>query len=191
LALRHRQGFVKESEEYALEFRKELNLSEHAPLNPFLLAEFLCVPVIALSEHPTITRERKIQFSTKWRDEFSAATLAHGTRREIVHNDSHHHYRQNSNIAHELAHIILGHPPKPPMLTDGCRNFDKLLEREAHDLGFALLVPRPAALYAVEEISNTRQACEHFGVSEPLLTFRIRKTDARRWAQNRARKRFG
>ena len=112
------------------------------------------------------------------------------TRREIIHNDSHHPFRQNSNVAHELAHIILGHPPKPPMLKDGCRNFDKRLEREAHDLGFTLLVPKPAALYAVENIRDDEQACEFYGVSNSLLTFRVRKSDAQRWAKNRAFKRI-
>lgn len=189
MAFRHRRGFIKESEEYALEFREELALTEHDALDPVVLAKWLCIPVITLSGHPTIKPAEKQYFSTVGQNDFSAATLTLGTKKEIIHNDSHHPYRQNSNIAHELAHIILGHPPKPPMLTDGCRNFDKRMEREAHDLGFTLLVPKPAALFAVEEIRDTEQACEHFGVSKALLIFRIRKSDAVRWAQNRAKKR--
>jgi hypothetical protein len=190
LAFKHRRGFVKESEEYALEFREELNLKPHDALDPIELANWLCVPVVALSEHPTIRPEEKQYFATIGQDDFSAATINLRTRREIIHNDSHHPFRQNSNVAHELAHIILGHPPKPPMLKDGCRNFDKRLEREAHDLGFTLLVPKPAALYAVENIRDDEQACEFYGVSNSLLTFRVRKSDAQRWAKNRAFKRI-
>lgn len=191
MAFRHRRGFVKESEEYATEFRQELGLADCSPLTAIELADHLAIPVWDLTKHPTIPSEVVEHFINGGQNDFSAATINDGSYKEIIHNDSHHPYRQNSNIAHELAHIILGHPPKPPMLKDGCRNFDKRMEREAHDLGFTLLVPKPAALVAVEEFQSIDDACEHFNVSKSLLEFRIRKTDAKRWAMNRAKKKRG
>ena len=119
---------------------------------------------------------------------FSAATLGDGTYREIIHNDFQHPNRQHSNITHELAHIILCHPPKPPLLNESCRNFVPVLETEASELGFTLLVPNVAALYAIEAFTTLRDAAEYYGVSEELLRYRIRISNAKRWAVNRAKK---
>lgn len=184
---RHRRGFVKEAEEYALEFRRELEFKDNDPLCPFKLADHLEVPVIGLSKHPTIPEEIKKYFATQGNSKFSATALVDGPKKYIIHNDFQHPNRQTSNIMHELAHIILGHPAKPPMLADGCRNIDARIEKEANDLGFTLLIPKPAALRAVEEFPSVKQAALFFNVSEKLLQYRIRKADAFRWAQNRAR----
>lgn len=185
---RLRRGFVKEAEEYALEYRQELEIARHAPLSGRELACHLDVNVTGISEHPAIPEEVKLYYSTNGSNEFSACTLPDGTYREIVHNDNHHPHRQNSNIMHELAHIILGHPPKPPLLADSCRNFDATAEKEANQLGFTLLIPKIAALHAYEKFVSLKSAGDFYGVSQSLLKHRIQITDIRRWSQNRARK---
>jgi len=182
-----RRGFKKEAEEYSKELRLELGLQVHNPINPMILATHLCVPVYELSSHPLISDEVKIYFATAGSSDFSATTLPDGTYRAILHNDYQHINRQNSNITHEIAHILLGHPPKPPMICDSCRNFDPVMEREANELGFILLVPKVAALFAVEAIGNIDRAALHYGVSRSLMSYRIKITDVRRWAANRAR----
>lgn len=182
-----RRGFRKEAEEYAGEFREELGLDEHQPLDPFILAEHLDIPVHALSKHPTIPYDIKRHFHDSGNSMFSAITLVDGTYNEIIHNDFQHPNRQRSNITHELAHIILGHPPKPPLLNGSCRNFEPLLEKEASELGFTLLVPKQATLYAIEGFSRLLDAAEYYGVSQELLRYRIRITNANGWARNRAK----
>ncbi|MCG8607572.1 ImmA/IrrE family metallo-endopeptidase [bacterium] len=186
-----RRGFRKEAEEYAADFRDELNLEVHDPIDPVLLADHLSIPVIGLSDHPTISDDVKRFFATAGQDNFSATTIADGSYREIIHNDAHHPNRQNSNITHEVSHIVLGHPPKPPMIADGCRDFDPTLEKEANELGFTLLVPKIAALFAVEQFGNLAEAALHFGVSLQLLRYRIRITNADGWAKNRRAKAYG
>ncbi|PJN93162.1 hypothetical protein CNY89_23100, partial [Amaricoccus sp. HAR-UPW-R2A-40] len=37
----------------------------------------------------------------------------------VIYNNTHAPVRQASNIAHELAHIVLGHPPLPLIKADG------------------------------------------------------------------------
>lgn len=185
---RLRRGFRKEAEEYAEDFRAELNLEAHEPLCPCVLSSLLCVPVHKLSSHPTIPDHVKLYLLGPGSDTFSAATVPLGNYREIIHNDSHHINRQNSNIMHEIAHIILGHPPRPPLIGDSCRNYDPIMEYEANQLGFTLLVPKIAALSAIENFENLVQAAEHFGVSVSLLKARIQISDAAGWANNRARK---
>jgi Zn-dependent peptidase ImmA (M78 family) len=90
---------------------------------------------------------------------------------------------------HEVAHIILGHPPRPPLTEDACRNYDPVLEIEANQLGFTLLIPKIAALYAVENFDSLTDAASYYGVSVSLLSHRIKISDAHRWALNRANKR--
>ena len=186
--VRLRRGFRKEAEEYALEFREELGLEEQEPLDPFRLADHLDIPVHALSQYPTIPDDIKRYFKGAGNSIFSATTLVDGIYNEIIHNDFQHPNRQHSNITHELAHIILCHPPKPPLLNESCRNFVPVLETEASELGFTLLVPNVAALYAIEAFTTLRDAAEYYGVSEELLRYRIRITNAKRWAVNRAKK---
>lgn len=78
---------------------------------------------------------------------FSAVTIfvgKHGRRRFIFHNDAHAKSRQAANLAHELAHAILCHPPTPPFM------HDPVAEEEAKWLGPTLLVPNEAALHILE-----------------------------------------
>ena len=183
-----RRGFRKEADEYAVEFRKELGLEEYEPLDHFVLARHLDIPVHALSKYPSLPDDTKRYFKGAGKSIFSATTLVDGIYNEILHNDFQHPNRQHSNITHELAHIILFHPSRPPLLNGSCRNFDALLEKEANELGFTLLVPKAAALLAIEEFPELRDAAEHYGVSEKLLRYRVGITDVMRWARNRSRR---
>ncbi len=182
-----RRGFVKESEEYAVEFRQELGLAEHVPLCPYALAGHLEIPVAPISTHPTIPDDVKRHLAGRGKSSFSALTLADGSYREILHNDYQHQNRRASSIMHEIAHIVLGHPPKPPFLGDTCRSFDPIMEREANELGFTILVPKLAALFAIESFRDRNAAASHYGVSLTLLNYRIRKTNAEGWSYNRRR----
>lgn len=182
-----RRGFRKEAEEYALEFRFELGLGKHAPLSAFELADHLEIPVWRLSKIDQMPDETIKYYSGIGSGDLSATTICDGTYREIVYNDSHHPNRQNSSVMHEIAHVLLGHPPKPPMMEDACRHFDPVAENEANQLGFTLLIPKPAALFAYENFSSLSEAATHFGVSRSLMEHRVRITDAIRWSHNRAR----
>ena len=113
-----RRGFRTEAEDYAIEFRTELGLARHAPLAATALAELLGIPVKGISEIPDIDPAVLNYYRMAGNSEFSATSLCDGSYREIVHNDFQHANRQNSSIMHEIAHIILGHPPKPPLMED-------------------------------------------------------------------------
>ena len=104
-----RRGFRKEAEEYAQEFRAELNIAPDGPLCPFALAAHLAVPIVKLSDLEGL-EARFIRGASE--SGFSATTVAEGTFKTIIHNDTQHPYRQNSNLMHEIAHILLGHPPR-------------------------------------------------------------------------------
>jgi Zn-dependent peptidase ImmA (M78 family) len=111
---------------------------------------------------------------------FSAATLPlDDGRRIIVHNDSHSRARQRSNIAHELAHVILDHPFTLPIDSTGSRNLDRDIEDEANWLGSVILISDEAALHMVREAMDSRTACIQYEVSGPLLRMRINASGAR------------
>ncbi|MDX5595289.1 ImmA/IrrE family metallo-endopeptidase [Pseudovibrio sp. SPO723] len=179
-----RHGFKAEAENYATLFREELGKKPHEPLCPRILAEHLCIPVRELSTHPGLDQDVK----DYWRDceesTFSGLILNDGSYKEIVHNDYHHQRRQNSNIAHELAHVILGHPLSAPIKPSGERAYDKHIEDEAKWLGAALLIPKKAAIYIVLNSISLADVQQEYGVSEELLKYRVQVTDAYRAASN-------
>src|SRR5438105_428878 len=112
-----RRGFKSSSEETSLKIRHKLELPSHAPVDPWAVARLLSIPIIEpaqLSELPDDVRERLL---TNHSDEWSAITVSFGKRHLIVLNPSHASARANSSLAHEIAHIILGHEPSMMYMT--------------------------------------------------------------------------
>jgi Zn-dependent peptidase ImmA (M78 family) len=93
------------------------------------------------------------------------------------------------NICHELAHCFLGHECTPPLTEEGERVRDGGIEAEANFLAGALLVPNEAAIYVV--MQGLVPAAEGlYGVSKPMLEYRLRVSGARA-IQMRMLKKFG
>ena len=111
---------------------------------------------------------------------FSAVTVFHGAHRLIVHNDAHHLYRQNSNIAHELSHALLFHEPTPALDDLGSRYWNQNIEDEANWLAGVLLMTEDATLHAVRRAWSMQHIGESFGVSPQMATWRINSTGARK-----------
>ena len=182
-----RRGFKSEANKYAREFRAELGLRSHDSLNPWHLAEHLAIPVNPLSELRDEIPDAVSHVMEYDQAAFSAVTLCQGYKRLIIHNDAHHPKRQANNIAHELGHAILGHPPMPPLNDYGCRNFNRELEDEADWLGATLLISEEAALHIAELRMTVCEASDRYGVSEKLVQWRLNATAAfRRVAKKRS-----
>lgn len=177
-----RRGFKTEANWYAREFRKELSIALADPLCPWKLAEHLAIPVLKLSDLGSDRREIRYLRDGEGKECFFAVTVFEGTRRTILHNDGNHRVRQTADIAHELAHGILGHPPMPPFNERGERTINPELEEEAAWLGPALLVSEEAAVSVARLRLPITEAAKKYGVSEKLLTMRINVTGARRRA---------
>jgi hypothetical protein len=171
-----RRGFKAEANAHSLALRRELELQHHAPLSPWRLAEFLEVPVIPLSDLAPRAPAGVKHLLGKGQECFSAVTIfvgRHGRRRAIFHNDSHSMARQAANLAHELAHAILGHAPTPHF------QIHSVEEEEAKWLGPTLLIPNEAALHIVESKMSMDSAAELYGVSRRLLEMRLNVSGAR------------
>ncbi len=143
--------------------RRELRLRPVDPLDPLKLAKHLEIPVIRLSALKQEAPATVEHFSRIGRSAFSAITVFDGMARVIVHNDSHSPGRQASNLAHELSHGLLLHPPRPALDGRGCRDWDQKQELEANWLAGALLVPDEAAVLIVRRGLSVPQAAEVYG----------------------------
>lgn len=173
-----RRGFKKEANEIALEIRAELRLGPRAPLDPWKLAEHLLIPLIPLSSLAHDAPEAFRRLTGFANSAFSAVTVFRSNRRAIVYNDAHSQRRQASDIAHELAHALLLHPPKASV-NAGTRDWNSEEEAEAAWLAGALLIPDEAAIRIASADQPTALAAEEYGVSEQMITFRLRVTGAR------------
>lgn len=175
MAFRFRRGFKTEAESHALELRKELKLPDHSPICPWKLAEHLEIPVHTLRSIRDVEPEAYSYLSGVGHEYFSAVTLfggTHGRTRMICHNQSHAKTRQRANLAHELAHAILLHPPTAMF------ECDLETEEEAKWLGPALLVPQPAAIKIAFASDAIDVAADNYGVSEMLMRMRLNVTGA-------------
>jgi hypothetical protein len=177
------RGFKAHANQIALEVRKELDIEPHAPLCPWSLARHLAIAVLPLNKladvNPSLMGHVDY-LSHAGSKVFSAVTVFCGCKRLIVHNDSHALTRQRSDLAHELGHALLMHPPHLPFCSSGKRVFDSKLENEAGWLGPVLLVPNEAAHWAVFTGFAEEAAAQHYGVSLSLLRFRFRMSGAHR-----------
>jgi Zn-dependent peptidase ImmA (M78 family) len=172
-----RRGFKSWCEETALKVRQHQNLATIAPLSPFALARELQVPVVQPADLKHLAEDVRRRLLRQHSDCWSAITIPDKERPLIVYNPSHSAARQNSDLMHELAHILLAHKPTVVFIdpnTDlSLRTFDKAQEEEADWLGGCLLLPREVLLHVKGTHLSDEAACRHYGVSAKMLSYRM------------------
>ena len=174
-----RRGFKGESNEMARGIRTELGLGASAPLSPWLLAEYLDIPVLGMSGLSNEAAAAVNHFSHHSQSSFSGATVFDGPQRLIVYNDSHSPGRQANDLSHEISHALLFHQPGHALNQYGCRFWDGGIEEEATWLGATLLVPEEATLSIIRRGVTTKAAALEYGVSPKMIDYRIDVTAAR------------
>jgi Zn-dependent peptidase ImmA (M78 family) len=97
-----------------------------------------------------------------------------------VVNDAHSETRTNSSLAHEIAHVILGHDPSMmfvmPQHDIAIRTHNKEQEDEANWLAGCIVLPRDALLHVRRLALSDDQICATYGVSPAMLRFRLNAT---------------
>jgi hypothetical protein len=175
-----RRGFKTRANQISVRLRKGQGKSPESPIDLGVIAERLSIEIVPLSMLKGDCQAAVRRLSIADNGSFSAATLPIDSGQHIiVHNDSHDPRRQRGNLAHELAHLLLGHPFTYPIDPSGCRNVDRDIEDEASWLGPTILVSNEAALHIVRQGFDEDTACEMYGVSHPLLRMRINGSGAR------------
>ncbi len=184
-----RWGFVKEANAWALDLRQEMQLLPQEPMCPWKLCKHLGITIIRLSDLPTCP-ERTLLFERRKGHGFSAAVCFEGIQAFIVINDINEPKRQASDIAHELAHVLLRHPPKNPFHADGIREFLPEHEAEAERLGPMLLVSEAAALSAYRMISDGTHSLpslsNEWRITEDVIRMQMGLSGAKKRLRNAA-----
>lgn len=168
-----KRGFKADAERRSLSIRSKMGVSPIGPLDPAEVCAYFEIDLIKLSDVQCDTSA----FTGVANDQFSALTVSRGKSRAIVHNDSHHPFRQHSNIFHELAHCFLKHSGCTILNDNGSRAYDSTIENEAGYLGGALHFPKDAALHVLRNGLKS-QAQSIYQISKPMLNYRLRISGA-------------
>lgn len=173
-----KRGFKSNAERLALQYRGELKIHACAALCAFKLSEHLKVPVYKATEFLTLPKEIELLSNNC---EWSALTMPNfeGTN-IILHNPFHSDARQQSDLMHELAHIICEHEhvstlhDKP--LPFGMREYDSEKEEEARCLGSTLQLASPCLLWAKKRNMSNKEIAEYFNASIDMVKYRMNAT---------------
>lgn len=165
--------FQLKADRKSTDLRKALGLQAHARLDAFVLAKKLDVPVVCPSsiQMPKRHLDKILQHENGW----SAVTVRIGERMLIIHNTCHDPDRQQSNLFHELGHILCKHPPQLIPLSSGMHRTEvnKTHENEADWLAAFLHLPRAALTHAQNTGMTFEATCAAYCASSPKLQFRL------------------
>ena len=185
-----RRGFKSEAERIARRVRTELALGAAKPVAPEILAELLGIEVRAGDE--LIPRERFDELEAIQPDSFSACTFRPSADRVVVvYNPLSSKSRRRSDIAHELAHVLLDHDlSRVERLGDVTfLSCDPTQEEEAAWLSGCLLLPRALLLAEVRRGAGAKDIAKKCGVSEIMAQYRLDVTGVVRQNQASMKKR--
>jgi Zn-dependent peptidase ImmA (M78 family) len=169
-----RRGFKAEAERLADRTRAQLCLQPHAPLAIRDLANHLKVEVYAADE--LIDRAKIEELNALQAGAFSAATFRLPDGRTVtVYNPCSDECRTNSDLAHELAHLLLNHDVRELQQIAGHTFFtcNQEQEEEANWLAGCLLLPRPLLLREIYAGADMAAIAQKYNVSVPMARFRV------------------
>ena len=175
-----KRGFKAKSERLAIEYREKLGIHPCAPLCAFLLAEQIGIKVYQATEffsNPSAEVGLLSSDNGKVCGWSALTMVTKKGNRIIVHNPFNSIARQQSDIMHELAHVICKHESKHPepgiILPLGLREYDVEQEEEAKCLGSSLQITRPGLLWAKKRDMKVEDIASHFNASIDMVKYRL------------------
>lgn len=183
-----KRGFKANAEKLAKQYRESLSIHPCAPLCAFKLAEYLAISVYGANEILTQPSAINILSGRNGNDcEWSALTMITKAGNQIIiYNPFHSVTRQQSDLMHELAHIICKHERQQIEsnfdIPFGMRYFDEEQEEEAKCLGSTLQLATPCLLWARKASMATEEIAAHFNASIDMVTYRMNVTGIYRQA---------
>jgi Zn-dependent peptidase ImmA (M78 family) len=175
-----RRGFKKDAENWAIEYRERLALSAWSPLDAFSLAKHLGCAVYPASAFIDNTEELALLAGKNGHDNcgWSALTMENAAgKRVIIYNQNHAAVRQQSDIMHEIAHIICGHKNDLSLgaiaLPFYLRKLDEVQEAEACYLGAALQLSKAGLFWAKKREMSNEAIAGYFNASIEMVNYRL------------------
>ncbi len=174
------RGFKTWAERQAIEQRRRLGLSANVPLPATQLAAYHGITIVSPEHIPGMTREHLECLLHRDQSSWSAITVNVNSVTTIIHNTGHSRTRQESNLMHEISHIICKHAPSELIRVGGLpfllRDYNADQEEEASWLGACLQLPRPALWWAVKRRMTVDEMVQYFQASEELIRYRRQVT---------------
>lgn len=173
------RGFKAKAEKIAQDYRENLGKNVCDPLCAFDLAKYLNIAVYGAHEFITDSKSLQSLSSTGIdKSGWSALTMTTESNNTIIiHNTFHSSARQQSDIMHELSHIICGHKIEDARLINlpiGMRDYNPLHEEEANCLGSTIQLPRNALQWAKKERMTDMEIASYFNASIEMVLYRLR-----------------
>ena len=170
------RGFKTRCENIAQSIRLDLGRGPGDPLPVTELADYLGVRIITPYDIPGMSEESLRALLNDECNDWSALTIAGSDATFVIYNPTNSPKRRSSDVAHELAHLLLRHSPSTMMFApDGTwtlRSYDGQQEEEAAWLSGCLLLPRPALLRILQMNLSPSEAATRYEVSDQLFRFR-------------------
>lgn len=176
-----KRGFKTEAERLSEGYREELGFSKFDPLDAFTLAEHLDISVFTVDQIFDGHGDTMHLNTLNDPDKFSAMWMpTHDGEKIIIHNCNHSPKRQQSNLMHELAHIIRKHeiPNESAKLCRlfGLHYYNKEHEQEAKHFGGCLQITRAGLQWALKRNYTPAQISEYFNASLEMVNYRLNTT---------------
>ncbi len=180
-----KRGFKASAEREAARLRTDMGLGASARLDLQKAAAHLGVAVLSAEELVPLSQLEDLERLQAFA--FSAATFDVANRKFIVTNPLRSPGRRNSDMAHELAHILLKHELAEVREIAGvpfrtCRPEE---EEEATTFGGTLLLPRPLLLAAARAQATPDEIADRYGVTVEMATYRFNSTGVARQASRK------
>ena len=169
-----RRGFKAEAERLAARTLAQFGAQPDRPVDVRALATHLRVAVLSAADVINIADLNELEALQP--GAFSAATFhLPGERVVAVYNPLNEQGRTNSDIAHELAHILLNHDVREVQQLAGHTFFtcDPEQEEEANWLAGCLLLPRPLLLREAYAGASVDSLAARYNVSPTMARFRL------------------
>ncbi|MBI1759230.1 MAG: ImmA/IrrE family metallo-endopeptidase [Actinobacteria bacterium] len=181
------RGFKATAEREATRIRHEMGVSEGDPVNILSVAEHVQAIVVGADRLVAIERLEELERLQAYA--FSAATFDVKGKSYIVTNPLRSRGRLASDVAHEIAHLLLQHDLTEIREIEGvpfrtCRPDE---EEQATVFGGTLLLPRPLLLNAARRGLGPEQIAVAYGVTTEMARFRYTTTGVAKQVLRRPR----
>ncbi|MDR1678655.1 MAG: ImmA/IrrE family metallo-endopeptidase [Prevotellaceae bacterium] len=178
-----KRGFKTDAERLAKEYREKLKIHPCGALCAFKLAEHLEVPIFSATEFVSDEKDIGLLKGLKGElSEWSALTMVTKSgNRIIIHNPYNSNVRQQSDLMHELAHIICNHQRIQQVynfeIPFGMLEYDEVQEEEAKCLGATFQLAKPCLLWARKNGKTIEYISSYFNASEEMIRYRMNTTN--------------
>jgi Zn-dependent peptidase ImmA (M78 family) len=186
-----KHGFKKKAEDLGLKIREEMGLSIFSPLDAFALAKHKNIPVFTFDEILFDLEAERTLLNNH--PSFSALyTITRDGEKIILYKNTDSSARQQSNIMHEIAHILLEHSIPENLLNlaskFGLTYNNELQENEAKFLGGCLQLTKPSLFASLKKSMTHLEIAEKYFASVEMVNYRINISGVQKVKDYQARK---